>query len=186
MQLQKLNKKAKITIDSLRNENKTNQEVYEELKTVYADKKAIANLINSTPHPYYKQQTRWAYYTLLGVLVSIAVFKLVSGLGFAMMIGGFLGLLFVIVPIISFLYAYLVYDYQVSAFKSMAIFAGIGTVRALINQSRMGGLGDYVMIDIAVGALVVALLLYLHSALLPGYDPNGIIEGSDGEYIIPD
>lgn len=188
MQLQKIDKKTSVLIESLKNDGKQNQEIYEELKDQYSDKTALAHMIHDTPHPYFKEQNKWTYFLLLGITGFFAlasVYWWIDGVRSQRDFHAGL-VIFLSVPVIALTYFYLVYNYRVTAFKNMTIIPIMFILGNFVLVLFSHDIDWRFWVNISILATIAFLLYQLHSVLLPGYDSNGIVKDSNGNLSIQD
>lgn len=174
-------KAAQQFIIASRDNNKTDQEIYNELVQQYYDKKDIALLITGTVTTGNKQKYKLYNNILLGLLGLAIVSRILLVVNLTMQSGQAWALLLVfIVPALAAYFAYEIARYNAPLYRVCGIMTLVGFAQSM---SKSDG-GPELMVNLILASTIAGLCFYLDNKMFPHYTPQKLKKDSNGEYIL--
>lgn len=161
-------KAAKQFIVSNRDNGKTDQEIYHELTEQYFDKKSIALLIHETITKENKNKYRIYNNILIGILILLALYKLLVVFYLTKESGELWVLLFALfIPLLSFYVIYEIWNYNKPIYKFCGIMSGL----SFLQNMRKIETKEELLFNVVVIGTIVALSFFLDYKMFPNYNP---------------
>jgi hypothetical protein len=172
---------AKKIILERRENNISDQEIYNELTQLYFDKKGVAYLIKGTLTKEFKEKYK-IYNNILLALLGVSI--LVRFLTIFMLTNDSLNIMIltflIMVPLLSIYFIYGIAKYYVTIYR----FCGILTIAGIfMSISNFSNLTDF-LINLIFSLAVVALSFFMDSKMSPYYKFKNFKKDSQGEYIL--
>jgi hypothetical protein len=175
-------KAAKKFIIEGRNNDKTDQEIYYELKQQYYDKKSIALFITGIATKENRDKYKIFKYILLGLILIEFFFNLVMVIRLSSETESFLVHAYWLAQLSLFIGIYIyafakdyAWAYQTNAI--LTIFLFISPITYRIGETS-------IIINIVLISLIVGLLFYTLRKMFPYYRPYNMKRDANGEYIV--
>jgi predicted neutral ceramidase superfamily lipid hydrolase len=170
----------KFIIDSRTNQ-KTDQEIYNELSQLYYDKKSLALIITGTVKPENKNKYKLYNNILLGLLCLVIISRLILVFNLTIETGQPLMLLLAfIVPLFSAYFAYEIARYNAPVYRICGIMTIVGFIQTV---GKLEG-GTDILISLIFTSLIAGLSFYLDSKMFPDFSPKNLKKDDNGEYIL--
>ena len=170
----------KFIIDSRTNQ-KTDQEIYNELSQLYYDKKSLALIITGTVKPENKNKYKLYNNILLGLLCLVIISRLILVFNLTIETGQPLMLLLAfIVPLFSAYFAYEIARYNAPIYRICGIMTIVGFIQSV---GKLDGRID-ILISLIFTSLIAGLSFYLDSKMFPDFSPKNLKKDENGEYIL--
>jgi hypothetical protein len=172
---------AKEIILERRENNISDQEIYNELTQQYFDKKGVAYLIKGTLTKEFKEKYKIYNNFLLALLgVSILVrfltIFMLTNQSVKLMMLTFL----IMVPLFNIYIMYGIAKYYVTIYR----FCGFLTIAGIfMSISNFNNLTDFI-INLIFSLAVAGLSFFMDKKMAPFYKPKNIKKDSQGEYIL--
>ncbi len=174
-------KNAKKIILERRENNISDQEIYNELTQLYFDKKGLAYLIKGTLTKEIKEKYK-IYNNILLVLLALSVLVrfltifFLTNQSVELMILTFL----IMFPLFTIYIMYGIAKYYVTFYR----FCGLLTIGGIIMSiNHFDNLANF-LINLIFSLVIVALSFYMDSKMSPYYKFKNFKKDSQGEYIL--
>jgi hypothetical protein len=174
-------KKIQAIVEDEINSGKPKSQILNELSDKYYDKKTLATIIASTVGEETKEEYKLLNNILLGLLLSIIIFKIGIGLFALSNISIFLSPLALLFPFLTILFAVEVAKFRGHAYRLIVLLSAVGVLQALANISKAG---LWVLVDIIIAIIIGALSFYLGKKMFPHYDLFGPKKDDNGNFIM--
>ena len=174
----------KFIIES-RNNGMTDQEIYNELSQQYFDKQSIAGLITATVTSESMSKYKVHRYILLGLIVLVTVFYLLSLIDFSNFTSeiGFILPITLLLSASIYMYVMLIKYMYAEVFKFCSIGAIWVAIRFLCDLRYDFVNHTYQLIGLIIIVLVVVLSYYISRKMFPNRRLKKLKRDSNGEYI---
>lgn len=178
----KLNKKiVRRFIKESRNNGKTDQEIYDELKIKYTDKQSIALLITGT----ITKENKKKYKPYNIILLVFLGFIFISSMFSKVDVSDSRLKILLFYPFITICIGWTIYEvakYNAYAYKSFGVFALAYLISQIDFQILMTG-NIFYLIDKTVFAVIMFLSFYLGNKMFPNYGYKKLKKDADGDYV---
>lgn len=175
-------KELTARIKSLKAEQLSNQEIFDQLKGVHVDKDELAKFVLTTPSEEIKKRYKGYNNALIFLLLASLILKLFVVVDLlAISTSLFLSILLILVsPLLQAIILFAVARFQVSAYRPLAIMVVVLSIRSIFNfETSM----DLVVNVFFVGG-ISGLLYYIYSQVVP-VNIQQLNKDSYGDYIFP-
>jgi hypothetical protein len=178
-------KAAKQIVIAQRDNGKTNQEIYLQLKEQYSDLKSIANLITGTALKSDIEKYKLYNKILVAILILAAVFQVLFVINYAAAPNMIKMILISVAPILYVWAAFPISRYEGSVYRSCGGLT-IATNLSQLGNTQLMNFSDTVtvIIDVILIVLIVFLCFYLDAKLFPNYSPSSLKTDREGDYIL--
>ena len=179
--MEKLNKKEALSkIQDRLQKNVSRQEILDELSEQYYEKSTIAQLIASTPDPQIKEQYKNLNNLLLGLLALTVLVKILTGIFLLSSVSVFLTPLAFVLPFMSILFAWEVWQYRGYIYNILGLLAIAGMLQ---TASKVKEFDAYFIIDVLIALSISGLAFYLGKKMFPHYGFFGPKKDADGNVL---
>jgi hypothetical protein len=174
-------KNAKKIILERRENNISDQEIYNELTQLYFDKKGLAYLIKGTLTKEIKEKYKIYNNILLGllalsILVRFLTIFFLTNQSVELRMHAFL----IMVPLFSIYFMYGIAKYYVTIYRFCGLLTIAGIIMSVTNYDNLTNF----LINLIFSLAVVALSFFMDSKMSPYYKFKNFKKDSQGEYIL--
>ena len=176
------NKKEVIAqIQSFVDNDVPKQMILDKLKKEYFDEQTLSKFIASVTNRQSKAKYKYLNNILLGLLIFTALLKILLGISLVLKASILLFPLVILLPILNLWFAYEISHYRGYIYRIVGLFGVIGILRMLTNNDSDTG---WMYFDLAIGATITVLSLYLGKEMYPNYGLFGPKKDDKGNVLL--